>query len=77
MLKKLIHTTMQQVHTSGNTDKTTTKMRKDGMVITIAHTYELDVQMKKEGFLYDIIKVLLLDKYQVNMLHHRIKDIEA
>jgi hypothetical protein len=46
---------MKQVPTSDNNDHTSTKVKMEGRVITIAHTYELDVQMQKKGFLYDII----------------------
>ena len=46
---------MKHVPTSDNNDHTSTKVKMEGRVITIAHTYELDVQIQKKGFLNDII----------------------
>jgi hypothetical protein len=47
---------------------TQTKVDKHGKAIVIAHTYDVEMEMKKPGYLYNMIRVLLLEKYQVTQV---------
>jgi hypothetical protein len=53
-------------------EKEGTPRKIEGKAIIIAHTYELDMMMKKKGFLYDMIRVLLLERYQVSLIRHHV-----